>query len=325
MQRLVFMFIFLGFAGVVTAEEATEPLIHPTFARVPYGGAPQQFVDVYQARSTGPAPVMVYIHGGGWWGGTAGGIIRTDVFGKHNKRGEGLRRILASGVSLVAVEYRLVPQARKAGITPPVEWPLRDAARAVQFIRHKASEWNMDKDRLGLTGSSAGGCSSLWLAMHPDMADPQSSDPVARESSRPACVGIVNAQSSLDPQQLQQWFKSPRYGGHAFGFVKREGGREVSDMAACLAARDDILPWIREYSPIEHASGDDPPVFLNYSAAPQPAGQPQLDSVHGAAHGMKLKETLDALGVEATVSYPGTAGWNDEAHIDFLLRNLQKQ
>jgi acetyl esterase/lipase len=325
MHRTLFLIFVLDFAGVVIAEEAPGPLIHPTIAKVPYGGDPHQFVDVYQAHSTGPSPVVVYIHGGGWWGGTAGGIARTDVFGKHNQRGEGLRRVLASGVSIVAVEYRLITQARKAAITPPVEWPLRDAARAVQFIRHKAAEWNIDKERLGLTGSSAGGCSSLWLAMHPDMADPQSSDPVAWESSRPACIGILNAQSSLDPQQLQQWFQSPRYGGHAFGFFKTEGGREVSDMAACLAARDSIMPWIREYSPIEHASGDDPPVFLNYSAAPQPAGRPQLDSVHGAAHGIRLKETLDALGVEATVSYPGAAGWSDEAHIDFLLRKLEKR
>lgn len=308
--------------GLLTAAENVEPPLCPSLARVAYGNDPQQFVDFYQAISTQPTPVIVYIHGGGWSGGSAAGILRTDVFGKNNHQGEGVRKILASGISVVSVEYRLITRAQKAGITPPVEWPLRDAARAIQFIRHKAAEWNIDKNLMGLIGSSAGGCSSLWLAMHDDMADPKSSDPVARESTRPACVGILNAQSSLDPQQLQQWFKAPRYGGHAFGFSKLEGKREISDMDACLAARDTILPWIKEYSPIEHATSDDPPMFLSYNAAPQPAGKPQIDSVHGANHGIKLKEKLDFLGVEATVSYPGLEGWSDVAHIEFLLRKL---
>lgn len=315
----------LGLTGLLRATEPTDPPLCPTLARVPYGNDPQQFVDFYQASSTNPTAVIVYIHGGGWAGGSAAGILRTDVFGKNNQQGEGVRKNLTSGVSVVSVEYRLITRAQKAGITPPVEWPLRDAARAVQFVRSKAKEWNIDTRHVGLTGSSAGGCSSLWLAMHADMADPKSPDPVARESTRPTCVGVLNAQSSLDPQQLKQWFKAPRYGGHAFGFLKLDGKREVSDMEACLAARDKILPWIKEYSPIEHASSDDPPLFLSFAAAPQAAGQPQIDSVHGANHGIKLKEKLDLLGVEATVSYPGIEGWSDVAHIDFLLRKLKAQ
>ena len=38
-------------------------------------------------------------------------------------------------------------------------------------MRSKAGEWNIDKKRIGATGGSAGGCSSLWLAFHDDMAD----------------------------------------------------------------------------------------------------------------------------------------------------------
>lgn len=67
---------------------------------------------------------------------------------------------------------------------PPVKGPLSDAARPLQFVRSKATEWNVDKERIAASGGSAGTCSSLWLAFHTDMADPKSEDPVAHESTR---------------------------------------------------------------------------------------------------------------------------------------------
>src|SRR6185295_17550271 len=106
--------------------------------------------------------------------------------------------------SVVSVEYRFVPQAQAAGVKPPVEWPLRDAARALQFVRSKAVEWNLDKKRIGATGGSAGACSSLWLAFHNDLADPKSADPIARESTRLWCAAVLGAQTSLDPRQLKE-------------------------------------------------------------------------------------------------------------------------
>ena len=250
--------------------------------------------------------------------------MKHDVFGTTNKHGEAIRKVLDKGISVISVEYRFINHALKAGAKPPVEWPLRDAARALQFVRSKAKEWNIDKQRIGVTGSSAGACSSLWLAMHTDMADPKSADPVARESSRPTFVGVHEAQSSLDPLQLKAWFKDPLYGAHAFGFFK-DGQYTAENMNACLAAREQILPWIQEYSPIAWASADDPPLFLSYNKPPEPAGQPQLDSVHGAAHGLKLKEVLDRLGVECHVAYPGSPDPKYRNHLDFLIQKLKPE
>ena len=84
------------------------------------------------------------------------------------------------GISVVSVEYRFTDEATADGVVPPVQGPLGDAARAIQFIRSKAKEWNLDKTRIGATGGSAGAASSLWLAFHDDLADPRSDDPVAR-------------------------------------------------------------------------------------------------------------------------------------------------
>ena len=290
-----------------------KPAIPPTHGNVKYGPEDAQIMDVWLAKSDAPTPAVIYIHGGGWEGGSRQGVFREGQ----------LQSFLNAGISVVAIDYRFITPAIKAGIQPPVKWPLLDAMRAIQFVRSKAGEWNLDKVRIGVTGGSAGGCTSLWLAMHDDMAVPQSSDPVARESTRVACAGVFDAQSSLDPKQLREWFKDPTYGAHAFGFTKKEGEQETLRMGRCFAARERILPWIREYSPIELASNDDPAIFLAYGGRPEPAGQPQLNSVHGAAFGLHLKERLDALGVECHVAYPVLAQDPDAPHIQFLIKKLR--
>ena len=58
--------------------------------------------------------------------------------------------------------------------------PVHDAARAVQFLRSKAAEWQLDPRRFGAYGISAGATTSLWLAYHDDLADAGSADPIAR-------------------------------------------------------------------------------------------------------------------------------------------------
>jgi hypothetical protein len=74
--------------------------------------------------------------------------------------------------------------------------------------------------------------------------------------------------------------------------------------AEFLAHREEVLPWIKEYSPIEHASADDPPIYLIYRAAPA-LGQEQLDPTHTANYGVKLQEKLRSLGVECELVHPG--------------------
>ena len=142
----------------------------PTLADVPYGTHPKQVLDFYKAESATPTPLVFYIHGGGWTNGSKAAFNATEY--------------LKAGISVVSIEYRFIPEATADKVVPPVKGPLGDAARALQFVRSKAKEWNIDKTRIGATGGSAGACSSLWLAFHDDMADPKSSDPIARESTR---------------------------------------------------------------------------------------------------------------------------------------------
>ena len=59
--------------------------------------------------------------------------------------------------------------------------PMLDGARAIQFLRHHADKYHLNKNRFACFGGSAGGCMSMWLAFHDDLADPKNPDPVLRK------------------------------------------------------------------------------------------------------------------------------------------------
>lgn len=275
-------------AAAPTATPSSTVKLHvdpPTLMDVPYGSHPKQVLDFYQAKSETPTPVVFYIHGGGWRGGS--------------KNNFGARTYLAAGISVVSVEYRFVQEA--GDTTPPVKAPLHDAARALQFVRSKAAEWNLDKTRIGATGGSAGACSSLWLAFHDDLADPKSEDPVARESTRLLCAAVSGAQTSLDPQQIKEWMPNGTYGSHAF-YPTSNGGK-LPGFAVWLEERAKLMPWIQEYSPYALVTSDDPPVALFYGGPPA-MGKDTKDPTHSANYGLPLQEKCKSLGVDCQLIYP---------------------
>ena len=269
----------------------------PTLEDVSYGEHPDQKLHFWKAATATaerPAPLLFFVHGGGW---VAGNRL-SGLTGN-------LQPVLDAGISVASVEYRFIQEAMKQGVKPPVRAPLTDAARALQFVRSKAGQWQIDKARVAAAGGSAGACTSLWLAFHDDLADPDSDDPVARESTRLAGAAVVGAQTTLDPKQMKEWTPNSRYGGHAFGFMPGVDKRDTQ-FARFLAGRDTILPWINEYSPYAHVSADDPPVWLFYRSPPA-VGQEQKDPTHTANFGVKLKDQLDAVGVQCELVYPGAA------------------
>jgi acetyl esterase/lipase len=259
-----------------------------------------------QAAADKPAPLLFFIHGGGWQGGDR----MSGLTGM-------LPKLLAAGVSVASTEYRFIKEAMDAGIEPPVEAPLSDAARALQTVRSRAAEWQIDKARIAASGGSAGACSSLWLAFHDDMAKPTSADPVARESTRLLAAAVTGAQTTLDPLQMKEWTPNSRYGGHAFGFMKSPQERD-SQFAQFLAGREQILPWIAEYSPYALVSADDPPIYLLYGSPPN-LGQPEKDPTHTANFGVKLAERLQEAGVGCELVYPGAPGVKHATVPDYLI------
>lgn len=294
MKRMVLSFALLFFVQQVQAEDTKQ------LQNVPYGEHPRQVLDFYQAKSETPTPVVFYIHGGGWQGGDK----------KTNPQA-----FLDKGISVVAINYRYVKNAVEEKVEPPVKAPLEDAARSLQFVRSKATVWNLDKKKIGATGGSAGACSSLWLAFHDDMAKPDSEDPIARESTRLYCAAVNGAQVSLDPKELREWMPNYRYGAHAFGL----GGFQ-----SLIDNRESVLPWITEYSPIEHVSNDDPPIGLFYGGEVPVVGASPKDPTHSGIMGVKLAERLKEVDVDVDLVTPGVQDPEYRNSTEYLIDHLTK-
>lgn len=288
----------------------------PSHADVPYGPHFRQTLDLWLAKSTTPAPVVVYIHGGGWNAGDKSDIHQhLDV-----------KRLLDAGISVASVNYRFIRDAQAESVHPPVEWPLHDTARALQLLRSRAGEWGLDAQRIGATGVSAGGCAALWLGLHDDLAKQDGKDPVARESTRLSAVAVKAPQTTLDPQLMLEWMPGSNYGGHAFG-LQKPGMSRPEAFPPFLEARASLLPLIQEYSPLHHLGSGDPPLLLYYprqnDIGPVKKGATQSDPTHSALFGALMEEPAKAAGVSLQLLYPGGPKTEDDSIEAFLIRHLK--
>ncbi len=151
-----------------------------THENVAYGDHTNQIMDVTLADVEGPAPAVIYYHGGGFRNGSHDEIPARKV-----------KRYLDAGIHHISVEYRFLKHA-------PFPAPHEDSVRALQFIRSKADEWGIDKNRIAAYGGSAGAQLVAYLAWSEDFADPKSDDPIARESTRLTAVAPLSGQSTVD-------------------------------------------------------------------------------------------------------------------------------
>lgn len=278
-----------------------ESVPEPTFKAVQYGKHRRNVLDFWQATSDKATPVVISIHGGGWNGGDKSQL---DSFVNPNE-------LLEAGISVAAINYRLIKHSKD--LSPPVQGPMSDAARAVQFIRSMAKEWNLDKTQFAAVGGSAGACTSLWLAYHDDLADPTSKDPIARESTRLCCVAAIRAQTTLDPKLMKSWIPNSKYGAHAFGKTSFE---------EFLSDRDELLPQINQFSPYSLLDKQDPSTYLFYTLAPT-NGKKERDPTHSAAFGVGLLKACKELGIPCELVHPDSQRVKNKTPTAYLLKTLK--
>ncbi len=228
-------------------------------------------MDFWQAEGEGPRPVKVFIHGGGW--------IQGD---KSRKVGD-VSGFLEKGISVAAINYRY-------SVTDPLPVPVLDAVRAIQFLRYKAKEWNIDKNRFLLTGGSAGGCTSLIIACHDDFANPDSDDPVERESSRVQGASVNGAQTAIDPKLIEPWIGPNVYHKMIYHAV----GEDSIEAALENYAQHEAM--YKEFSAYNHLTADDPPLFLAYRSDMTLPSKNHGHGIHHGVFGLKLQEKSKTVG-----------------------------
>jgi len=131
-------------------------------------GSKAQRLDLYlPANADHPLPLIIWIHGGAWLGG--------------NKAQCPARPFLAQGYAVASVEYRLSPEAAF-----PAQ--IYDCKAAVRFLRANAKKYNLNSDRFGAWGSSAGGHLVALLGTSGDVKELEGPTGNLDQSSKVQCV-----------------------------------------------------------------------------------------------------------------------------------------
>jgi acetyl esterase len=273
----------------------------PTQADVSYGPHERNVLDFWRAESATPTPVLVFIHGGGFVAGSKAGVNAAAI-----------EACKAADISFASINYRYTTQA-------PYPAPMLDSARAIQFLRAKAADWNIDPRRIGTFGGSAGAGISMWLAFHDDLARPDSADPIERQSTRLTCAGSIGGQSSYDPLQIKEWL-----GGRAWehsAFIPFYAVKSADEFT-----KPEVRKLAFDASVINHLTKDDAPVFMFYNEPDRPLGDDDKPGtgIHHPKFGHILREKMDTLGIEAVYRHASDRKQprGMEAMIQWLVAHL---
>jgi acetyl esterase/lipase len=223
-----------------------------------------------------PMPVVVYIHGGAWKGGSKAGM-------------PGLCTALAqSGYFCASVEYRMSQEA----VFPA---QIEDCKCALRFLRAHAKEYKINPDKIGVWGHSAGGHLVALLGTAGDARDLEGKGGWQDQSSRVQCVidCFGPADFTVIPKGLEgvkEQMSSP--------VTQLLGGPVPENMEKAVKA-----------SPITYVSKDDPPILIMhgdqdptvpisqsekfYEALKKAGADATLHVVKGAGHGFRGQEIDD--------------------------------
>jgi len=219
------------------------------------------------------APLIVYFHPNG----TTSHISPGSGADVHL-----LQPALQAGYAFATVEYRHPVDDDEYPNAPddprPPHW---DAARATQFLRANAEALGFDRRQVYFVGHSRGSL-SIWTAMQPDMADPDSPDPVARESTRVLALFEYQGQTTYRDREFAKLF-----------VVKR-------DRAALEASYEADHPKWRQFgSALDSVDATSPPIMVryrdNYPGHPITLGklQSKFSQDHYPGQGSKLCEAYE--------------------------------
>lgn len=236
-----------------------------------------------------------------------GMALTMDVFiPKENRNGAGIIVVASGGwyssrsgifvqAARVYLERGYVVFGVVHGSQPKFSIPeiLKDMHRAVRYIRTNASSYQVDPNRLGITGGSAGGHLSLMQGTAGNAGKPDAKDPVERASSRVQAVACF-----FPPTDFLNYGKA---GEKALGdgilkdFKAPFDFSALNEKSRSYERIDDEAKRVsigREISPVYHVTKEDPPSLIIHGDADRlvPIQQAQLmvDRLSGVGVPAKL-------------------------------------
>ena len=201
-------------------------------------------------KSGDKIPVVVWIHGGAWEGG--------------DKRPAPAPELVQRGIAVAAINYRLSGEA-------PFPAQIHDCKAAVRFLRANAQKYNLDPDKIGVWGMSAGGHLAALLGTSGGDKSLEGDGGNPNQSSKVQAVCDWCGITDIDKLSRKNWTKGST-------FYKLFGG-----------SRDDNLEKVKLASPVKHVTSDDPPFLIMHGDS---------DKTVSILQSEELKQALDAAGVK---------------------------
>jgi dipeptidyl aminopeptidase/acylaminoacyl peptidase len=211
-------------------------------------------MDVYRPKEKANGAAIIMTVSGGWFSDKQlfGGIIEKFFLNEPLKR----------GYTVFAVYHGSQPKYTIPEI-------VADMNRAVRFIRYHAKDYEIDPDRIGITGGSAGGHLSLMLGTNGDKGNPKAKDPVDQTSSRVQAVACL-----FPPTDFLNYGGAGKNAfaddGLLIGFRTAIDVRELDQKTHRLERVTDakkVEELLRQISPITHVSADDAPTLIIHGDA----------------------------------------------------------
>jgi acetyl esterase/lipase len=243
------------------------------------GGDKELKLDILRPKQppAEPMPVVVYIHGGAWRGGSKAGM-------------PGLcNRLAQQGYFCVSVEYRFSQEA----VFPA---QIEDCKCAIRFLRAHAKEYKINPDRIGVWGHSAGGHLVALLGTAGDAKDLEGTGGWQDQSSRVQCV--IDCFGPTDFSVIPKGLEG----------VKEQMSSPIANLLGVPVA--EVAEKGVKASPITYISKDDPPILIMhgdqdaivpldqsqrfYEALKKAGVDATLHVVKGAGHGFGGQE-IDAV------------------------------
>lgn len=232
------------------------------------------FLDLHVPASANvhPAPLIVWVHGGGW----AFGSRRRQAPNLHRHRV--LDQAVAAGFAVAVIDYRLI---KESGFPAQVI----DLRSAIRWIRAHAGEYDIDATRVALFGESAGAHIVLMQALAQDIVN--------------GSCGEFREQSEA-VQAVVEWYgptliEVPHDSGGPAAAASEENGPHAGHPLATLVETSDRSP--ARLSPINHVRADAPPLFIAHG---------REDQLVDVEQGRSLYQAMAEAG--ATVEYFETDG-----------------
>lgn len=217
-------------------------LVETKFLDIPYAfQSEHQVLDIYYPKERKDQyPVIVYFHGGAF------------MFGSQRDVNLGpILRILDYGYVLISVKYRVSGIARFPAL-------LFDAKAAIRFIRANADKYNLNVDRIGAWGPSAGG----WIVSMLGVTNHQKGF---------EDLNMGNSDFSSSVQAVVDWcgpcgnFLQMDLAIRENGFGDADHNDSESPESRLIGAPIELMPELVQLaSPLFHASEDAPPFMIHH-------------------------------------------------------------